>query len=54
MVSKITKQILKFGEQAVESYVDKCSVYNVLAEVMYSLDKSSPLNFNFLDFPLLV
>ena len=33
--------------------LDKCCVY-VLAEEMYFLDESSPSNFNFLDFPLLV
>ena len=44
----------EFGEQVVECKVDKSSVYNVLAEGMYFLDKSSPSNFNFLDFPLLV
>ena len=44
----------EFGEQVVESKIDKSSVYNVLAEGMYFLDKSSPSNFNFLDFPLLV
>ena len=32
----------------------KSSEYNVLAEGMYFLDKSSPSNFNFLEFPLLV
>ena len=37
----------QFGEQVVESKVDKSSVYNVLAEGMYFLDKSSPSNFNF-------
>ena len=31
----------------------KSFVYNVLAEGVYVLDKSSPSNFNFLDFPLL-
>ena len=34
--------------------LDKSSVYNVLAEGMHFLDKSSPSNFKFLDFPLLV
>ena len=33
--------------------LDKSSVYNVLAEEMYFLDKSSPSNFSFLDFPML-
>ena len=44
----------EFGEQVVESKVDKSSVYNVLTEGMYYLNKSSPSNFNFSDFPLLV
>ena len=30
--------------------LDKSSVYNVLAEGMNFFDKSSPLDFNFLDF----
>ena len=34
--------------------LDKFSEYNVLAEGMYFLDKGSPSNLNFLDFPLLV
>ena len=33
--------------------LDKSTVYNVLAEGMYFLDKS-PSTLNFLDFPLLV
>ena len=44
----------EFGEQVVESKVDKSSAYNVLTEGMYFLNKSSPSNFNFSDFPLLV
>ena len=44
----------EFGEQVVESKVDKSFVYDVLAEGVCFLNKSSPLNFNFLDFPLLV
>ena len=32
--------------------LDKSFVYNILAEGMYFLDKSSPSNFSFLDFPL--
>ena len=43
----------EFGEKVVESKVDKSTVYNVLAEGMYFLDKSSPSNFNFFNFPLL-
>ena len=43
----------EFGEQVVESKVDKPSAYNIIAEGMNFLDKSSPSNFNFLDFPLL-
>ena len=31
----------EFGEEVVETKVDKSSVYNVLAEGMYFLDKSS-------------
>ena len=31
--------------------LDTSHVYNVLAEGIYFLDKCSPLNFNFLDFP---
>ena len=42
------------GEQVVESKVDKSSVYNVLAEGMYLLDKNGSWNFNLLYFPLLV
>ena len=34
--------------------LDKSSVYNVLAEGMCFLDKSSASNFNFLDFRMLV
>ena len=34
--------------------LDKFSVYNVLADGMYFLDKSSQLSFNSLNFPLLV
>ena len=48
------KNTEEFGEQVVESKVDKSSPYNGLAEGMYFLDKSSPSKFNFLDFPLLV
>ena len=44
------KQFLNFRT----SEILKTSVYNVLAEGMYLLDKSSPSNFNFLDFPLVV
>ena len=44
----------EFGEQVVESKFNKSSLYHVLAEGMWFLDKSSPSNFNFLDFPLLV
>ena len=53
MVSKITEKIWECGEQVVESKIDKSSVYNVSAEGMHFLDKSSPSSFNFLDFPLL-
>ena len=41
----------KFGEQVVESKVDKSSVYDVSDKGMYFLNKRSPSNFNFLDFP---
>ena len=44
----------EFDEQAVESKVDRSSVYNALIEGMCILDKIIPSNFNFLDFPLLV
>ena len=44
----------EFDGQVVESKVEKFSVYNVLVEGMYFLEKSSSSNFNFLDFPLLV
>ena len=54
MVSKMTKGIWEFGEQVVVSKVNKSSVYNVLVKEMYFSDKSSPSNFNYLDFPLLV
>ena len=40
----------ELGEQVVESKVDKFFV----AEGMYLLEKIIPLNFNFLDFPMLV
>ena len=45
---------LQICKQAVENKIEKSSVYNVLAEGMYFLDKSSPSNFIILDFPLLV
>ena len=48
------KGFKEFGEQVVESKFNKSSLYNVLAEGMCFLDKSSPSNFKFLDFPLLV
>ena len=46
----------EFGEfsQWLKLMLDKSSLYNVLAEGMYFLDKCSTLNFNFSDFPLLV
>ena len=47
------KRHKEFGEQKVESKVDKSSAY-VLAERMYFLDKRIPPNFNFSDFSLLV
>ena len=34
--------------------LDKSSVYNVLAEEMYFLDKSSPSSFNSLEFSTVV
>ena len=50
------KQPKEFGEFSLKYFkvmLNKSSVYNVLAEGMYFLGKYSPLNFNFLDFPLL-
>ena len=44
----------KKHKEFVEFSLDESSVYNVLVEGMYFLDKCSPLNFNFLQFPLLV
>ena len=38
---------MEFGKQVVESKIDKSLVYNVLAEGIYFLDKSSPSNFNY-------
>ena len=43
----------KFGEFSHKVMLDKSSVY-VLAERMHFLNKSSPSNLNFLDFPMLV
>ena len=39
MVSKMKYRIWKFGEQVVECKVDKSSVYDVLAEAIYFLEK---------------
>ena len=44
----------EFSHKWLKVMLDKSSVYNVLAERMYFLDKCSQFNFNFLDFPLLV
>ena len=44
----------KFSLNLLKKMFSKSSEYNVLAEGMYFLDKSSPSNFNFLEFPLLV
>ena len=38
----------EFSKQVVEIKIDKSSVYTVLAEGIYFLDKNSPLNFKFL------
>ena len=46
--------LVKVLKVVVESKVGKSSAYNVLAEGMCFLGQSSPSNFNFLDFPLLV
>ena len=44
----------KCHKDSLKVILDKSSVYNVLVEGMHFLDKCSPLNFNFSDFPLLV
>ena len=48
---------MEFGEFSHKWFkvmLDKSLKYYVLAEEMYFLDKSSPSNFNFLDFSLLI
>ena len=47
------EEFSEFSHKQLKAMLDKSFVY-VLAEGMYFLDKFSPLNFNFLDFPLLV
>ena len=47
------KEFGEFSHKKLKVMLDKSSIY-VLAEGMYFLDKSSPSNFNFLHFPLLV
>ena len=46
------KEFGEFSHKQLKVMLDKSSVY-VLAEEMYFWDKCNPLNFNFLDFPLL-
>ena len=48
------KEFDEFSQKEFKLMLDKSSVSNVLAEEMYFLDKSSPSNFKFFDFPLLV
>ena len=48
------KKFGQFSHKYLKVMLDKSSVYNVLAEEMYFLDKCIPLNFNFLDLPLFV
>ena len=43
-----------FSHKQLKVMLHKSSKYKLLAEEMYFLDKSSPSNFNFLDFPLIV
>ena len=50
----IYKEFGEFLHKQLKLMLDKSSVYNVLAEGMYFSDKFIPLNFNFLEFPLLV
>ena len=48
---------MEFGEFSHKWFkvmLDKSLKYYVLAKEMYFLDKSSPSNFNFLDFSLLI
>ena len=55
MVTKMTfKEFGEFSLNQLKVMLDKSFVYYVLAEGMYFLDKCSPLNFNFLDFSLLI
>ena len=48
------KEFCEFSCIEMKVMLDKSSVYNVLAEGMCFLDKSSASNFNFLDFRMLV
>ena len=48
------KESGEFSHNQLKVMLDKSLVYYVLAEGMYFLDKCSPSNFNFLDFPLLI
>ena len=48
------KEFGEFSQEKLIVMLDTSSVYKVLAEKMYFLDKSIPWNFNFLAFPMLV
>ena len=50
----IYKKFGQFSHKYLKVMLDKSSAYNVLAEEMYFSDQCIPLNFNFLDFPVLV
>ena len=51
---KTYKEFGEFSHKQIKVMLDKPQIYNVLAEGTYFLDKSRPLSFKFLGFPLLV
>ena len=53
-IQKSHKKFGEFSHKYSKVMVDKSSVYNVLAEGIYFLNKSMLSNFNFLDFSLIV